>query len=257
MVLECVIRRANIRTSKTLATSSVQIVAFADDVDIVGRTEAAVKEMYLVLKGEAEKVGLTVNEQKTKYMSTKGDDRCYFIVGDQRFEIVKEFVYLGALVRGDADNSMEIKRRILMANRCFYGLKKHLRSKQLTKKTKCAFYKTIIRPVLTYGSESWPLTKSDENLLLKFERNVLRTIFGTKEENGAYRRRYNFELNKDYGDANIIAIIKTNRLRWAGHVARMEDERPAKTLFNIDQKCVGLMECKVIYVLSMLETGQL
>ena len=232
VVLEGIVRRTKLNASKTLATSSIQLLAFADDIDIVGRTEAAVKETYVVLREEAAKVGLMINEEKTKYMTTRPDNRDKVEMGGQSFETVNEFVYLGALIRCDNDNTMEIKRRIMLANRCFYGLKKHLRARQLTKETKCAIYKTIIRPVLTYGSESWPLTKADENLLLVFERKVLRTIFGAIQENGVFRRRFNFELQRDYGEANIIAIIKTNRLRWAGHLARMEDERPAKTLFR-------------------------
>ena len=78
--------------------------------------------------------------------------------------------------------------------------------------------------MLTYGSESWLLTKKDENLLLSFERKVLRTIFGTKLEDGRHRRRYNFELEQDFGEPNIIAVVKCNRLRWAGHLVRMDSE---------------------------------
>ncbi len=165
-------------------------------------------------------------------MPKRYDNRSHLQIENQQFEIVNEFVYLGALIRVDGDNSMEIKRRNMLANRCFFGLRKQLRSNQLTKKTKCAIYKTIIRPVLTYGSESWPLCRSDENLLLVFERKVLRTIFGAKNDNGTYRKRYNLELDADYGEPNIIAIIKTNRLRWAGHLARMEEDRPSKVLFR-------------------------
>jgi hypothetical protein len=53
----------------------------------------------------------------------------------------------------------------------------------------------LIRPVLLYGSETWALTKREENQLLVFERKVLRTICGPRFENGFYRRRYNHELD--------------------------------------------------------------
>jgi hypothetical protein len=55
----------------------------------------------------------------------------------------------------------------------------------------------LIRPVLPYGSETWVLTKMEENQLLVFERKVLRTICGLKIENGVYRRRYNHELERE------------------------------------------------------------
>ena len=239
VALEGTMRRASIHTSRTLATGLMQILGFADDLDIVGRTHNEVVETYIKLKQEAEKVGLVTNVNKTKYMKT-GDflvpnqHQNSVNIGGHNFDIVEEFVYLGALTRRDNDISLEIKRRIMSANRSYHGLQRHLRSKILTKKTKLSIYKTLIRPVLTYGSESWPTIKKDESLLLSFERKVLRTIFGAKLENGIYRRRYNFELEREYGEPNIIAIVKCNRLRWAGHLVRMDPNRAPRKLFEND-----------------------
>jgi hypothetical protein len=86
------------------------------------------------------------------------------------------------------DVSLEVHRRIEIANRCFFGLCKHLQASHLSRQTKITIHKTLIRPVLLYGSETWVLTKREENQLLVFERNVLRTICGPKIENGVYRR---------------------------------------------------------------------
>ena len=154
--------------------------------------------------------------------------------GGQDFEEVDEFQYLGVLIRADGDTTVEIKKRVMAANRCFYGLKRQLRSKLLTKETKFNIYKTLIRPVLLYGSETWPTTKSDEQLLCTFEHKVLRTILGAKWENGILRRRYNSELDREFGHPNIVAQVKVNRLRWAGHVARMSSTRAPSILFNND-----------------------
>ena len=149
-------------------------------------------------------------------------------------EIVDEFVYLGALIRSDGDNTPEIQRRIMAASRCYYGLIKHLRSKLISKKTKCQVYKTLTRPVLIYGYESWTVKKSDEQLLLTFERKVLRTIFGAMREGERWRRRSNFELKRDFGEPDIVAVVKVQRLRWAGHLARMDRNRAPSMLFRND-----------------------
>ena len=239
VALEGAMRRAGIQTSRTLATNIVQILGFADDLDIVGRVHSSVVDTYTSLRVEAERLGLVINESKTKYMKTTSDNvpqqqANKVNIGGQWFEIVDQFVYLGTLIRADNDISFEIKRRTMSANRCYHGLQRHLRSKLLTTKTKCNIYKTLIRPVLLYGSESWPLTRKDENLLLSFERKVLRTIFGAKQENGSFRRRYNFELERDFAEPNIVAIVKYNRLRWAGHVARMQENRAPRKLFERD-----------------------
>jgi hypothetical protein len=77
------------------------------------------------LEGEAAKVGLEINEQKTKYMITAWNDRTIrdvgqsVVIGDKHFEIVKEFVDLGSLMTPTNDVSLEIQRRIQTANRCF------------------------------------------------------------------------------------------------------------------------------------------
>jgi hypothetical protein len=92
----------------------------------------------------------------------------------------------------------------------------------------CRVCRSIILPVL-YGCETWSLTLREEQRLRVFENRVLRRIFGPKrdEATGAWRRLHNEELNDLYSSPNIIRVIKLRTLRWAGHVARMGEERGA------------------------------
>jgi hypothetical protein len=90
----------------------------------------------------------------------------------------------------------------------------------------------LIRPVLLYGSETWVLTKREENQLLVFERKVLRTICGPKIENVDYSRRYNHELNKEFDSPNALNVTKTSKLRYAGHMIRRPDDLPQEALFR-------------------------
>jgi hypothetical protein len=55
-----------------------------------------------------------------------------------------------------------------------------------------------------YGSETWVLTKREENQLLEFERKVLQTICGPKIENDVYRRRYNHELEREFDSPKAL-----------------------------------------------------
>ena len=64
--------------------------------------------------------------------------------------------------------SEEIQKRTLAANRCFHGLKKHMRSHLTSKSTKILVYKVLIRPVLTYASETWTLSKTNERRAKSF-----------------------------------------------------------------------------------------
>jgi hypothetical protein len=99
----------------------------------------------------------------------------------------------------------------------------------LSKNLKTKIYRTIILPVVLYGCEAWSLTAREERKLRMFENMVLRRIFGPRrdEVTGELRRLHNEELNGLYFSPNIVRVIKSRRMRWARHVARMGEERGA------------------------------
>ena len=81
-------------------------------------------------------------------------------------------------------------------------------------------------PVVLYGCETWLLTLREERKLRVFENMVLR-IFGPRRDKvtGEWRRLHNEGLNDLYSSTNIVQVIKSRRMRWAGHVARMGEDR--------------------------------
>jgi hypothetical protein len=97
-----------------------------------------------------------------------------------------------------------------------------LSSRLISKNLKIKIHKTVILPVVLYGCETWSLTFGEEHRLRVFENRVLRKIFGPKrEEDGSWRKLHNDELHDLYSSPNIVRVIKSRRMRWAGHVARM------------------------------------
>ena len=120
--------------------------------------------------------------------------------------------------------------RISLANSCYHGLKHLFRSQFFNLRTKLNLLKTLLKPVLTYGSECWSLNRRNEEQLHVFERRILRKIFGPICDNGKWRIRYNSELYSIYTEPDIIKTIKISKLRWTGHVMRMPKENPVKKL---------------------------
>jgi len=102
-------------------------------------------------------------------------------------------------------------------------------------------YRTMIRPVVTYSSETWKLTTKNENNLRTFERQLLRKIFGPVNiDNTIYiwRIRNKMEIDKLIEVADIVRFIKAQRIKGLGHIQRMNQARPARKL--LDWKPMGI-----------------
>ena len=144
------------------------------------------------------------------------------------FERVEEFKYLGTTLTNRNAISEEIKNRLRSGNACYHSVQNLLSSRLLSKNLKIKIYRTIIWPVVLYGCETWSLTLREERKLRVFENMVLRRIFGPRrdEVTGEWRRLHNEELRVSdlYSSPNVVRVIKTRRI-WAGHVARMGEER--------------------------------
>jgi hypothetical protein len=78
-----------------------------------------------------------------------------------------------------------------------------------------------------YGCETWSLTLREERGLRVLENRVLSRVFGPKRGGviGQWRKLHNEELNKLYSLPNVVRVVKSRRMRWAGHVTRLVEER--------------------------------
>jgi len=143
------------------------------------------------------------------------------------FHMVLEFKYLGTTLTNQNAIQEEIKNRLRSGNACYHSVQKRLSSRLLSNNLKFKIYRTIILPVILYGCETWSLKLREDRRLRVFENRVLSGIFGPRrdEVTGKWRRLYNEEINYLYCSPNIVRVIKSIRMKWAGHVARMGEER--------------------------------
>jgi len=105
-----------------------------------------------------------------------------------------------------------------------------LKAINMSRKHKVTMYKTLIKPVLVYGAETWVVRRADELRLGVFERKILRRIYGPICEEDTWRSRYNDELYHLYGEIDLVTAIKKTRLIWAGHIVRMQDNLPCRKI---------------------------
>ena len=198
--------------------------------------DAQIAEAYQGIEQAAENLGLTITQAKTKLMVTTSASlpinnqnlrRRDVQIDERTFEVVPEFTYLGSKVSNDNSMEAELRARMLAANRSFYSLKSQFNSKNLSRRSKLGIYSTYIVPVLTYASETWTLSKYDETLLAAFERKMLKDSWPRM----CGRTMEDDELYEMYDDLTVVQRIKLARLRWAGHVVRMETDDPARKVF--------------------------
>jgi hypothetical protein len=106
--------------------------------------------------------GLIINEEKTKYLKcSKKETRTYNLnIDNAHLEQVKQFTYLGSIINNDNSIEEELKERIALANKAYFANQKFLKSKLVTKQSKLKLYKTAIRPVVIYASETWVLEEA-------------------------------------------------------------------------------------------------
>jgi hypothetical protein len=135
---------------------------------------------------------------------------------------VSSFKYLGNVTDKEGRISKCVKDRIQAGNSVHAANYHMLISKIIKRAVKMQIYRKLVRPVATYVSETWTLSKSDKNSLRISERKIMRKIYGPIQEGDMWRIRHNEELNTFMNGEDIVKFIQAQRIRWLGHVRRME-----------------------------------
>ena len=117
------------------------------------------KSLLMKVKEESEKVGLKLNIQKTKIM-TSGPITSWEIDWET-VETVSDFMFWGSSVAADGDCSHEIKRHLLLGRKVMTNLDSIFRSRDITLPTKVRLVKAVVFPVVMYGCESWTVKKAE------------------------------------------------------------------------------------------------
>jgi hypothetical protein len=146
-----------------------QLLAYADDVNILGDNIDTINKNTQTLIDASKEVGLEVKVEKTKYMLVSRDQNAgqnrEIKIGYISFENVSQFKYLGTSATNQNLIQEEIKRTLYSGNTCYHSVQKLLSSCLLSKNVKVRIYKTIIFPLVLYGCETWSLTVREEHKL--------------------------------------------------------------------------------------------
>ena len=133
----------------------------------MAESEEELKSLLMKVKEESEKVGLKLNIQKTKVM-TSGPITSWQ-TNEKTMETVTDFTFLGSKITADGDCSHEIKRCLLFGRKAMTNLDSILKSRDITLPTKVHLVKAMVFPVVMYGCESWTMKKAECQTIDAFE----------------------------------------------------------------------------------------
>jgi hypothetical protein len=203
-----------------------QLLVHADNVNLLDDSVNTIKENSETLLEVSRDIGVEINAEKTKYMimsrHPNSEQNQNIRIANESLANVAKFKYSGTTPTNQNGIHDEIKSRLNSGNACCYSVQNLFSSRLISKNLKIKINRAVILPVVLYGYETWSLTLREEHRLRIFENRILRRIFGPKrEEDGSWRKLHNDELHDLYSSPNIFRVIKSSRMRWTGHVARM------------------------------------
>lgn len=204
--------------------------AFADDVMIITESEKDLQKNLEVWNEILIEYKMKINKNKTKVM-TIGEERQQININidNENIEQVTNFNYLGITIENDGSQELEINERIEKTLKLYFAMNNSfINKKEISKETKVKVFKTIYRPVLTYGCESWVLTKSQESKIQGIEMKYLRRTAGVTRRD----KIRNTIIREDLKLESTLSYIEKRKLSWWGHLQRMESTRPVKQIWE-------------------------
>ena len=150
-----------------IARRNINNLRYADDTTLIAESEEELKSLLMKVKEKSEKVGLKLNIQKTKIMSS-GPITLWQIDGET-MKTVRGFIFLGSKITADGDCSHEIKRHLLFGRRAMTNLDSTLKSRDVPLLTKVHLVKPMVFPVVMYRYESWTIKKAERQRTDAFE----------------------------------------------------------------------------------------
>lgn len=209
---------------------SISQCAFADDMMICTSLETSLQGALGLWEKELNSRGMKINVKKTKVMHIGPTYKAInIILNREQVEQVSKFKYLGVQIDREGKMEDEIQERIQSATNLFHGLSgPFLGNKTIKTRMKMIVHKTIFRPILTYGSESWILPKGLKSKVQAIDMKYLRKVKGVNKRDHIR----NEVIKKDLQVGGIVELIEQKQLRWFGHLNRMNDDRPVKLVWQ-------------------------
>ena len=204
---------------------------YADDHAIVAETEEDLQNDLRDWNTILEEQGMKISKVKTEIMMlSRMPQEVNISLEGQALQQCTNFKYLGVMFNNKSDPQLEITHRINKFSNNLHLLYPLMKDRNIPRKVKIIIYISILRPVLTYGHESWTLTTKTRSQIQAAEMRVLRLIKGVTRLD----RLRNEDIRSEMEVEDILKFVERGQLRWYGHVKRMDENRYPKKYIDLD-----------------------
>ena len=210
-------------SSISIGGRPISNLRFADDIDLIGKSEAELQELTTRLEEVARAYGMEISEEKSKILVNSHNQLTptNITMNGQRLEEVKDFKYLGSFVSEDGSSTKEIKARIGIATSAMTRLARVWKSNTISFPVKVRLYKSLVLSTLLYGCESWTLTADTERRIQAFENKCYRRMLHISYREHRTNHYVRQIVTTHAGEQEpLITTVKRRKLAWYGHVTR-------------------------------------
>ena len=221
--IEEIFKTASLSKGILIDGEHLKDLRFADDVALCTENEQQMEVNLNIINKESKKAGLRIHKDKTKYMTNYASNKT-ITVEEKNIEKVNEYKYLGQTIKMEERTKTEVNRRIQAAWSCFGRYREIFKDETLPISLKRQVFNQCIVPTISYGCQTWPITRHTLKRLRTAQRAMERKMMGIKIQDQIRHT----EIRQKTKVIDIPKFILHQKWKWAGHVERREDARWTK-----------------------------
>jgi hypothetical protein len=208
---------------------------YADDIVIWGENSKDVQREVDEWNKVTEEYGMKISTEKSESVVLQRNGKIKvdkIRLKGEELKTLDEFRYLGSIVTNEARIGREIQKRVQQAEGFYQKVRKLLWNENFPRKCKTLLYNSYFVPILTYGAVTWTTGWKEESRIQAAEMKFLRSIAGVSK----IERKKSKIIRREIGVERLQYRIGRERLRWYGHMKRMEEDRMPRMEYEIAQK---------------------
>ena len=223
------------RIAGKIGEDKMKAMVFADDLMVWGNKEEEIQEQLKAWEETVGEYGWKFNISKCEILlTTRKKDRPMsgITLGGGQLKKVESLKYLGSIVEENGRNDKEITERGRQAEAFLRSIRSLVWNKDVPQKSKEVLYRSYYIPILTYASETWTMKKRDISRIQAGEMKFLRSRIGVTRRD----RVRNEKVREMVKEEPLQGRIETSRLRWYGHLKRMDEKKIPKRIHEMQMQ---------------------